>query len=184
MTEETQKTQESEEAIVEVTESTSDDVDVSGFIAESKKYRQRAQIAETELAQLQRQLAEARQKQMAEKEQWKELAEERGNEIAQLKPIVEQAKAVEKSMREELLSDFPDEDQDDFKDLPYSQLSKVVTKLKATESIKPEIPSVKGALKGSTKDLESFWEMSKDEKDANWDDTLAEYKKRHNLNKN
>ena len=173
MTGETQKTQESEEAIVEVTESTSDDVDVSGFIAESKKYRQRAQKAETELEQLQSQLDEARQKQMAEKEQWKELAEERGNEIAQLKPIVEQAKAVEKSMREELLSDFPDEDQDDFKDLPMSALRKVHGKLIKQKPAKTD-SSPSGISQTTSKKMA---EMSDSEKRDNWAGIVAGYLK-------
>ena len=112
MTEDNQETQESQVTTEpEVQESTSSDVNVADFIAESKKYRQRAQSAEKRLDKLQKQMDADRQKQMEENEQWKELAEERGNEIAELKPIVERANSIETSMREELLSDFPDEDQ-------------------------------------------------------------------------
>jgi len=49
MTEETQETQESQAPEPEVQESTSGE-DYAEFIAESKKYRQRAQKAETKLA--------------------------------------------------------------------------------------------------------------------------------------
>ena len=98
MTEEDKKAEDSQVAEPEVKESTSSNVDVADFIAESKKYRQRAQKAETKLDKLQKQMDESRQKQMEENDEWRELAEERGSKIAELEPIVEQAKAVENSM--------------------------------------------------------------------------------------
>ena len=175
MTEDNQQAQESQVTTEpEVQESASSDVNVADFIAESKKYRQRAQSAEKRLDKLQKQMDADRQKQMDENEQWKELAEERGNEIAELKPIVERANSIETSMREELLSDFPDEDQDDFKDLPLPTLRKVHGKLLKTKPAKTDT-SVAGI--SSSPPLKKMSEMSGQERRENWSKILAGYTK-------
>ena len=129
----------SNEAVVDSgTENVTQDLAQNEFIAESKKYRQRAQKAETKLDKLQRQMDVDRQKQMEENDQWRELAEERGKQIAELEPIVERAKADDASMREELLSDFSEEDREDFKELPTPALRKVHGKILKPKPVKTE----------------------------------------------
>ena len=96
--------------------------DVNQLIAESKKYRKRSQAAETELAKLQKQIATDREKQMEEQNEWQKLAEERALRIAELEPVVEQARNDEIEMREQILSDFSEEDRETFGDLPLSKL--------------------------------------------------------------
>ena len=172
MTEEAKETQESQAPEPEVQESTSSD-DYAEFIAESKKYRQRAQKAETKLGKLQKQMDVDRQKQMEENDQWRELAEERGNKIDELEPIVERANALEASMREELLSEFPEEDRDDFKDLPMPTLRKVHGKLLKQKPAKTET-SVAGASNVPSKKMS---EMTKAEKRENWSGIIAGYMK-------
>ena len=173
MTEEATETQESQVEQPEVIESTSDNVNVAEFITESKKYRQRAQKAEERLDKLQKRMDADRQKTMEENEQWKELAEERGNEIAQLKPIVERANALEATMRDELLSDFPEEDRDDFKDLPMPTLRKVHGKLQKQRPAKTETSSAGVSSTPSKK----MGDMTDAERRSNWSNILAGYTK-------
>ena len=172
MTEETQETQESQAPEPEVQESTSGE-DYAEFIAESKKYRQRAQKAETKLDKLQRQMDVDRQKQMEENQEWRELAEERAAKITELEPIVERAKADDASMREELLSDFSEEDREDFKELPTPALRKVHGKILKPKPVKTET-SVAGFSNTPSKKMS---EMSKNEKRDNWSGIIAGYMK-------
>ena len=59
------------------TQTTEPSSEVGGLIAESKKYRSRAQDAETKLAELEKQLAKQEEDRMAKQNEWKELAEKR-----------------------------------------------------------------------------------------------------------
>ena len=171
MTEETKETQESQAPEPEVQESTSSDVDVAEFIAESKKYRQRAQKAETKLEKLQKQMDVDRQKQMADNEEWRELAEERANKIAELEPIVERATAMETAIRDELLSDFSEEDREDFKELPTPALRKVHGKLHKQNPAKTET-NVAGISSTPSKKM---GDMTDAERRDNWSSIVAGY---------
>ena len=59
------------------------------YIAESKKYRQRAQTAEAELKKLKDNLRLQQQKELEEKEEFKSLYESTKSENEILKPIVD-----------------------------------------------------------------------------------------------
>ena len=171
MTEEIEKTQESQEQEPEIKESIPGDVDVADYIAESKKYRQSAQKAETRLDKLQKKMDGDRQKQMEENEQYKELAEERGVTIAKLEPIVERAQALEETMKQELLSELPDDDRDDFGDLPLPTLRKIHSKLVKSKPVKTD--TSKAGI--STQTIKSLKDMSDSEKRENWPSILAGY---------
>ena len=153
-------------------------------VKSSKGYRQRAQSAEGKLETQNIESEKVRKKKMEEDGKLKELLAEQDKLIDGLKVKADAGDKLLKDQHTQLLEQLPEDDREDFEDLPYNQLSKVVAKLKAAESVKPEIPSVKGAVKGNTENLQNFWEMNKADKDANWDDTLAEYKRRHKLNLN
>lgn len=153
-------------------ESGTGDINVSDIIAESKKYRQRSQKAEQKLEKLQKQLDTDRQKQMEENQQWKELAEERANKISQLEPIVEQYQQTEQQIRAELLSDFPEDDQDDFKDLPTPALRKVHNKL-----LKQKVARTESSVAGiSTTPSKRMTDMNQKEKRENWQGIIASYR--------
>ena len=107
------------------TDSQTDDLetpDVGALVQESKKYRKRAQESEAELGKLKKKLDTDRQKQMEEQNKWQELAEERAARLAEIEPIVEKLKADEAEQRELILSDFNEEDRQQFGDLSLSQL--------------------------------------------------------------
>ena len=84
--------------------------DSGELIAESKKYRTRAQKAEQELARLNQEMEDARQKQLEKQNEWKTLAEERKTKLDELTPVVEQYKASEAKFKDELLQDFAEDE--------------------------------------------------------------------------
>ena len=126
MSEETIKVE--EQAVAEVSTQENND-DVGGLIAESKKYRTRAQAAEAELNQLKENLKLQEQKRLEEKEEFKSLYENVKAENEQLKPVVEQFKIQEQQRREHLLSQLSDDDQEIYQDLPTLKLEKHIERL-------------------------------------------------------
>ena len=103
--------------------------EVGSLIAESKKYRTRAQSAEAELNELKENLKLQETKQLEEKEEFKSLYEKMKEENSQLKPVVEQFQIQEKQRREHLLSQLSDEDQEIYVDLPTIKLEKHIERL-------------------------------------------------------
>ena len=126
MSEETTRVE--EQAVVETPTQENND-DVGGLIAESKKYRTRAQAAEAELNELKENLKLQEQKRLEEKEEFKSLYENVKAENEQLKPVVEQFKIQEQQRREHLLSQLSDEDQEIYQDLPTLKLEKHIERL-------------------------------------------------------
>ena len=103
--------------------------EVGSLIAESKKYRTRAQSAEAELNELKESLKLQEQKRLEEKEEFKSLYENVKAENEKLKPVVEQFEIQEKQRREHLLSQLSDEDQEIYSELPTLQLQKHIERL-------------------------------------------------------
>ena len=104
------------ETAVEATgtiEATSPD---AGLIAESKKYRTRAQTAETELAKLQKKLGEQVDDELKKNEEWKTLAEQNEAKLNDALPYKEKYEALYSVNKEKLLSRFPEDQQEKFKD--------------------------------------------------------------------
>jgi len=103
--------------------------EVGSLIAESKKYRTRAQSAEAELKELKENLKLQEQKQLEEKEEFKSLYEKMKEENSQLKPVVEQFQIQEKQRREHLLSQLSDDEQEIYQDLSTLKLEKHIERL-------------------------------------------------------
>ena len=105
--------------VVETTEAAETKETVSpdaGLIAESKKYRQRAQQAETQLAEFQKKLEQQENVKLKEKEEWKTLAEQNEAKLNEVLPYKDKYKALYSANKEKLLSRFPEEQQEKFKD--------------------------------------------------------------------
>ena len=125
-----EKTQvEETQAVAETPTKEENNNEVGGLIAESKKYRTRAQSAEAELKELKDNLKLQEQKQLEEKEEFKSLYENVKAENEKLKPVVEQFEIQEKQRREHLLSQLSDEDQEIYVDLPTIKLEKHIERL-------------------------------------------------------
>lgn len=145
--------------------------EVGTLIADAKKYRQRAQKVESELAELKQNLESQRQTELEKKQEWQTLAEERANRIAELEPVVEQAQKQETQMREQILSEFNEEDRETFGDLPLSKLQalhgKIVNKPKIPIANNPAIPA---------NEVQGDWsKMTTEERRKNWTKVISGY---------
>ena len=184
MTEENQTNQEVEAQSTDV-ESTPADVVVDWekkYIEEvksSKSYRLRAQKAEGVLEKNGKESEKARKLKMEEDGKLKELVTEMEQQIETLKVKADAGEVMMKAEHDRLLGELPEEDRPDFEDLPTNQLRKVVAKLKANETIKPEIPSVKAAVKPNPEQTKNIWDMPREERNANFDDAKAQYQQQH-----
>ena len=112
MTEENTPVEETTEA-TETKETVSPD---AGLIAESKKYRTRAQTAEAKLAEFQKKLEQQENTKLKEKAEWKTLAEQNEAKLNDALPHKEKYEALHSANKQKLLSRFPEEQQEKFKD--------------------------------------------------------------------
>ena len=150
-------------------------LEVGNLIAESKKYRGRAQAAETELANLRKEIEDTRISQMEEQEQWKNLADERGNKLAELEPIVENARKQEASLRAELLLEIPEEEHATFGELPLEALRAVVKKLRTQRVAVSSAPSA--PVNDGNVELRK---IKDEDRRMNWSNILESYKRKSN----
>ena len=113
MSEEQTPSVETEVEAVEKIETTSPD---AGLIAESKKYRQRAQQAETQLAEFQKKLEQQENTKLKEKEEWKTLAEQNEAKLNDALPYKDKYETLYSANKQKILSKFPEDQQEKFKD--------------------------------------------------------------------
>ena len=88
----------------------------AGLIAESKKYRTRAQSAEAERDELQKKLDNQANATLKENEEWKTLAEQNETKLNDVLPYKEKYEALFSANKQKLLSKFPEDQQEKFKD--------------------------------------------------------------------
>jgi len=133
--------QESVQELATESQSSADNISdrESELLQEVMQKKERLQKAESKIAELEKVQEVERQKQLEENEEWKTLAEERAKQLSELTPVVDQYKAERTAEKEKLLSDFPEDDREEFKELTLAQLRSVHGKI-----LKPKnnIPSV------------------------------------------
>ena len=174
MSEETKEIQQNQEETQPLTTSEVNEVEVGSLVAESKKYRQRAQSADKKLEELHMQQQKQQDEQLAKNEEWKTLAEQRAKKIEELEPIVQQAEEYKEKQRALLLADFSEEDRKDFEHLALPDLQKVHTKILKQKVVKTE-NSVSGFSQVPQKKM---MEMDKKERRQNWQGILQSYKRK------
>tara|TARA_Y100000592_G_C5291932_1_gene231268 strand:- start:40 stop:582 length:543 start_codon:yes stop_codon:yes gene_type:complete len=148
-------------------------LEVGNLIAESKKYRGRAQAAEGELAKLRKEIEDTRISQLEEQEQWKSLAEERATKLAELEPIVEMAQQQEASLRTELLGELPEDEHETFGKLPIEALRAVVKKFRTQRVAVSNSPSA--PVNNDKIDLKKIKDS---DRRMNWSNILESYKRK------
>ena len=104
------------EAVVETTEKVESVSPDAGLVAESKKYRTRAQSAEAERDALQKKLDDQANATLKENEEWKTLAEQNEAKLNDALPYKEKYETLHSANKQKLLSQFPEEQQEKFKD--------------------------------------------------------------------
>jgi len=168
--------QETEQVVTETvsesptTEATQDSSNEQ-YIAESKKYRKRAQEAEAQLNEMKSRFEKQEEEKLKEKEDFKALYEKVSSENEGLLSKATKQDEYESKRRASLLSKHPEEDQDNLKKLDIETLEYVTSKI---NNIKPNAPEAPGHAR--KQELEkSFSDMSEKEKRENWGKILKQY---------
>ena len=169
------KTQAATETVSEspATETTQDSSSEQ-YIAESKKYRKRAQDAETRLAKLEKSLAKAEEGKLKEKEEFKTLYEKASSEIEGLTSNANKWAKYEEAKRTSLLGNHPEEDRESLSKLDLDTLEYVTNKINKT---KVNVPEVVGKARGAVIDKPIDW-ANKDWLKENWSQVTESYKQK------
>ena len=144
------------------------------LIAESKKYRKRAQDAETRLAKLEKSLARAEEDKLKEKEEFKTLYEKASSEVEGLSANAEKWAKYEEGKRASLLETHPEEDRESLSKLDLETLEYVTNKIINTKANAPEVV---GNPRQKVKPSENWAEMDAQERRDNWGDIVKGFNK-------
>ena len=170
------KTQAATETVSEspATETTQDSSNEQ-YIAESKKYRKRAQDAETRLAKLEKKLAKAEEAKLKEKEDFKALYEQVSSKNESLTANAEKWGKYEEAKRASLLENHPEDERESLSKLDLETLEYVTSKI---NNVKPNAPEVLGKARN---DLPSkpLAQMTEAEKKANWNNIVSQFNKKN-----
>ena len=146
------------------------------YIAESKKYRKRAQDAEARLAELEKQFAKSEEDKLKKKEEYKTLYEKVSSENESLTADSEKWAKYEEAKRASLLEVHPENDRENLSKLDLETLEYVTSKI---NNIKPNAPEKAGQARKSVPkaELKDFQKMTKQERKENWANYINQYKK-------
>tara|TARA_B100000424_G_scaffold267818_1_gene261406 strand:- start:2097 stop:2618 length:522 start_codon:yes stop_codon:yes gene_type:complete len=148
--------------------------DVGSLIAESKKYRQRSQDAEAQLAKLKSKLEEQENAKLKEKEEFKTLAEKFESQVNELTPFKDKYETILANRKEQLLEQIPEEQREKFKDKDLDVLEFMVSNIPKGN---PPEASARGSI--PIKSYKGDWtNMSPKEQKENWNDILKSYLKK------
>ena len=139
-----EENQVSNEAVVDNgAESVTQEVAQNEYIAESKKYRKRAQDAETRLANLEKQLETQQNQKLKEKEEYKTLAEKYEAQVNELNPYKDKYEGLVEQRRNVLLERLPEDKRETFKNKDLDVLEFMVSELK-TKTQEPSARNLVG----------------------------------------
>ena len=143
--------------------------DDGALIAESKKYRKRAQDAEARIADLEKKIAKAEETKLKEKEDFKALYEKVSSENESLSSVAEKWTKYEETRRASLLEKHPEEERESLQGLPLDTLEFVTNKINGAKANAPEVAGNPRGFKETPKD---WTKLSPEELRENWDDIL------------
>jgi hypothetical protein len=118
--------------------------DDGALIAESKKYRKRAQDAEARIAEMEKKMAKAEEAKLKEKEDFKTLYEKVASENETLSSVADKWTKYEETRRASLLEKHPENEREQLERLDLDTLEFVTGKITNT---KPNAPEVVGRSK-------------------------------------
>ena len=123
-----EETKVSNETVVDSgTENVTQEPAQNEYIAESKKYRKRAQDAESQLADLKKQLEQQENAKLKEKEEFKTLAEKFEAEVNELNPYKDKYNAMVEQRKSVLLNKLPEDKREQFKNKELDVLEFMVS---------------------------------------------------------
>ena len=145
----------------------------SEHIAESKKYRKRAQDAESQLADLKKQLQDQENAKLKEKEEFKTLAEKFEAEVNTLNPYKEKYETLVEQRKASLLEQLPEDKREQFTNKDLDVLEFMVSEL---GSKTPNEPTARGTVKAKSA-IDDWGKMSQGDKKKHWKDIIKSYTK-------
>ena len=154
-------------------ESSTTSPDVGALIAESKKYRTRAQDAEARIAKMEKTLAKAEETKLKEKEDFKSLYEKVSSENESLSSVAEKWTKYEETRRASLLEKHPEEDRESLSGLDLETLEFVTNKI---TDVRPNAPELAGQARGESLN-KPLSEMTEQERRQNWASIVKQYNK-------
>ena len=150
----------SNEAEVETgTENVTQDNAQNEYIAESKKYRKRAQDAENKLSNLEKQLESQQNQKLKEKEEYKTLAEKYEAQVNELNPYKDKYEGLVEQRRNVLLERLPEDKRETFKNKDLDVLEFMVSELK-TKTQEPSARNLVGTKNTEFGGYSSFAEWA------------------------
>ena len=153
---------------------TTQDSSSEQYIAESKKYRKRAQDAETRLVEFEKKFATAEEDKLKKKEEYKTLYEKASSEIEALTSNANKWSKYEETKRASLLDNHPEEDRERLSKLDLDTLEYISNKINKT---KANVPEVVGKARGVVIDKPIDW-ANKDWLKENWSQVTQSYKQK------
>ena len=170
-----EKTTAVEETVSETpAKETTQDSSSEGLIAESKKYRKRAQDAEARLLEYQKKFEQAEEDKLKKKEEFKTLYEQASSKVESLSANAEKWTKYEESKRANLLESHPENERESLSKLDLETLEYVTSKI---NNIKTNVPEVVGTAKRSTPSKPVDW-SDKDALKQNWGNIVEQYKQK------
>ena len=167
------KTTAVEETVSEpTTKETTQDSSNEQYIAESKKYRKRAQDAEARLAEFEKKFAKAEESKLKEKEEFKTLYEQASSKVESLTANAEKWSKYEETRRESLLEKHPEDDREKLSTLDLDTLEYVTNKINNTKANAPEVAG--NPRKDYKKPPRDWTKLSQQELRENWDDIVKD----------
>ena len=163
----------SESSATETTQDSSNEQ----YIAESKKYRKRAQDAENRLAKLEKNLAKAEESKLKEKEDFKALYEQVSSKVEGLTSNAEKWGKYEEAKRTSLFENHPEDERESLSKLDLETLEYVTNKI---NNVKPNAPEVAGNPRQDYKQYNQDWtKMDERERREKWGDIVASAAKKN-----
>ena len=142
------------------------------YIAESKKYRKRAQDAEARLSDYEKSKTKAEEERLKQKEEFKTLYEQASSKINSLTANADKWTKYEEVKRASLLENHPEDERDSLSKLDLETLEYVTSKINNVKNNAPEIVGTARKV-APTKPID--WSDKQSIKD-NWGNILEQYK--------
>ena len=142
------------------------------LIAESKKYRKRAQDAEARLAEHENSKTKAEEERLKQKEEFKTLYEQASSKINSLTANADKWTKYEEVKRASLLENHPEDEMDSLSKLDLETLEYVTSKI---NNVKNNAPELVGTAKKVAPSKPIDWSDKQSIKD-NWGNILEQYK--------
>ena len=159
---------------------TNQDSSNDGLIAESKKYRKRAQDAEARLMEYQKKFQQAEEDKLKKKEEFKTLYEQASSKLDGLSANAEKWTKYEETKRASLLENHPEDERESLSKLDLETLEYVTNKINKTKANAPEVV---GNSRQDYKTPPRDWtKLSAQERRDNWDNIVKDTIERSKAN--